>query len=130
MAAYDDLDVKRIFSVGILSIVVTAVTALAVQVVYYHLVQVQTAETAAASDYTRQNAILKQQRDEIATYDVDQQTGNIIIPIDKAIELMVGESASESPSDDSQANEDQHNEDQHSEDQHSDKQEAEASEET
>jgi hypothetical protein len=125
MAAYDDLDVKRIFSVGILSIVVTAVTALAVQVVYYHLVQVQTAETAAASDYTRQNAILKQQRDEIATYDVDQQTGNIIIPIDKAIELMVGESASESPSDDGQANEDQH-----SEDQHSDKQEAEASEET
>ena len=120
MAAYDDLDVKRIFSVGILSIVVTAVTALAVQVVYYHLVQVQTAETAAASDYTRQNAILKQQQDEIATYDVDQQTGNIIIPIDKAIELMVGDRGSKSPSDDSQA----------SEDQHSDEQEAEASEET
>ena len=130
MAAYDDLDVKRIFSVGILSIVVTAVTALAVQVVYYHLVQVQTAETAAASNYTRQNAILKQQRDEIATYDVDQQTGNIIIPIDKAIELMVGESGSKSPSDDSQASGDQHSGDQHSEDQHSDEQETAASEET
>ena len=32
MAAYDDLDVKRIFVVGISSVVVTAVTALAVQV--------------------------------------------------------------------------------------------------
>jgi hypothetical protein len=41
MAAYDDLDVKRIFVVGIASVVVTAVTALAVQVVYYTMAQQQ-----------------------------------------------------------------------------------------
>ncbi len=105
MAAYDDLDVKRIFSVGILSIAVTAVTALAVQVVYYWMVQIQSAETAAASDYRRQNTILQEQQNEIARYDVDTQTGNIIIPIDKAIELMVGKQQPESPSDDSQVNE-------------------------
>ena len=96
MAAYDDLDVKRIFSVGILSIMVTAVTALAVQVVYYYMVQIQTAETAAASDYTRQNRILKQQQEEISSYGVDPQSGNIVIPIDKAIELMVGDKQSTS----------------------------------
>ncbi len=45
MAAYDDLDVKRIFIVGIASVVVTAVTALAVQVLYYSLSEWQNAET-------------------------------------------------------------------------------------
>ena len=89
MAAYDDLNVKRIFNVGILSIVVTAVTALAVQLVYYWMVQWQQAETDAASDYRRQNSILAEQQAEISTYGVDEQTGNIIIPIDKAIDLMV-----------------------------------------
>ena len=44
MASYDDLDTKSIFTVGILSIVVTAVTALAVQVVYYSLEQSQLAK--------------------------------------------------------------------------------------
>ena len=43
MAAYDDLNVKRIFTVGIGSILVTLVTALAVQVLYYWLVQWQDA---------------------------------------------------------------------------------------
>ncbi len=91
MAAYDDLNIKRIFNVGILSIVVTAVTALAVQVLYYSLVQWQESETRAASNYERQNRILAEQKQQISTYGVDELTGNITIPIDKAIELMVGE---------------------------------------
>lgn len=111
MAAYDDLDVKRIFSVGILSCVVTAVTALAVSVVYYWLVQVQSAETAAASNYQRQNRILREQQEEIATYGVDPETGNIIIPIDVAIERMVGAEQSDSPSKERQVSEDRASED-------------------
>lgn len=92
MAAYDDLDVKRIFAVGIFSIVITAVTALAVQVLYFALVQWQDSETKAASNYTRQNLILNEQQAEISTYGVDSETGNIVIPIDEAIRLMVSES--------------------------------------
>lgn len=91
MAAYDDLNVKRIFVVGIASVVVTAVTALAVQVVYYSMAQWQQSETQAASNYTRQNEILQQQREQISMYGVDEATGNIVIPVEKAIELMVGE---------------------------------------
>ena len=91
MAAYDDLNVKRILNVGILSIVATAVTALAVQVLYFSLVQWQEAETREASNYQRQNRILTQQQEQISTYGVDELIGNITIPIDKAIELMVGE---------------------------------------
>ncbi len=107
MAAYDDLNVKRILSVGILSVVVTAVTALAVQVIYYWMVQVQTAETAEASDYTRQNTILEQQQSEIATYGVDPQTGNIMIPIDQAIKHLIAGDKTDSTAEDRQASEDQ-----------------------
>lgn len=98
MAAYDDLDVKRIFVVGISSVVVTAVTALAVQVLYYSLVQWQDAETAAESNYQRQNQILMEQTQQISNYGVDPETGKIVIPIDKAIELMVGEKSGKSSS--------------------------------
>ena len=89
MAAYDDLNVKRIFVVGIASVVVTAVTALAVQVLYYSMAQWQQSETQAASNYTRQNEILQQQRDQISVYGVDEATGNIVIPVEKAIERML-----------------------------------------
>ncbi len=103
MAAYDDLNVKRIFVVGIASVVVTAVTALAVQVLYYSLVQWQQSETSAASDYRRQNRILEEQSQTISSYGVDEETGNIRIPIDKAIELIVSEKGkSPQPSDSTQ----------------------------
>ena len=97
MAAYDDLNVKRIFVVGVASVVVTAVTALAVQVVYYTMAQWQDEETKAASNYIRQDRILEEQQQEISTYGVDPETGNIIIPIDRAIELFVNEKAKDSP---------------------------------
>jgi cell division protein FtsX len=93
MADYDDLNVKRIFNVGILSVVVTAITALAVQVLYFGLLQWQETETREASNYERQNRILDEQKQQISTYGVDEQTGNITIPINKAIELVVGENS-------------------------------------
>ncbi len=92
MAAYDDLDVKRIFAVGVFSVVVTAVTALAVQVLYFALVRWQEVDTQKASNYDRQNNILKEQEVEISSYRIDGETGNIAIPVDAAIEMMVGDS--------------------------------------
>ena len=91
MAAYDDLNTKRIFNVGVASVVITAVTALAVQVVYYWMAQIQNAETSEASDYRRQNMILEEQAAEISNYGVDKLTGNIIIPVEKAMETMANE---------------------------------------
>jgi sortase (surface protein transpeptidase) len=89
MAAYDDLNVKRIFVVGIASVVVTAVTALAVQVLYYSMAQWQQSETQAASNYARQNEILRQQQEQVSVYGVDEATGNIVIPVERAIEEMI-----------------------------------------
>jgi hypothetical protein len=99
MAAYDDLNVKRIFTVGVFSIAVTAVTALGAEVLYYRLVQWQEAETRAASDYRRQNRILREQTEQISTYGVDPNSGNIIIPIEKAMELYVAEQKANSATD-------------------------------
>ena len=95
MAAYDDLDVKRIFVVGIASVVVTAVTALSVQVVYYAMAQQQKTETAAASNYARQLSILKEQKDEISTYGVDELTGKLVIPVDDAIEIIASQAGTD-----------------------------------
>ncbi len=102
MAAYDDLNGTRIFTVGIISVVVTAVTALAVQVLYYSMVRWQQADTAAQSDYRRQNVILTDQLDQISNYGVDPATGNVTIPVTDAIELMVKEK-SKPQSDDSKS---------------------------
>jgi flagellar basal body-associated protein FliL len=101
MAAYDDLDVKRIFAVGFLSIFVLAVTALAVQVLYFAMLQTQQAETSSESDYRRQNAILAEQAAEISSYGVNPDTGNVVIPIDQAIELMVKENKKDEKKSDS-----------------------------
>lgn len=93
MAAYDDLNVKRIFIVGIASIVVTAVTALAVQVLYYYLEDVQLARTSENSSYTRQNNALKAQTEDISKPEgVDTETGNLVIPIESAMSVIISES--------------------------------------
>lgn len=98
MANYDDLDDKRIFAVGILSVVVLAVTALAVQVLYYWMVRVQEESTAAKSSYRRENAALAVQSEQISSFGVDPNTAEITIPIDQAIEQLVKQRSSNSDS--------------------------------
>ncbi len=93
MASYDDLNAKRIFTVGIISIVVTAVTALAVQVLYYAMKQNQDVRTAEQSDYRRQNQILDDQTSQISQFGVDPDSGRITIPIADAMKLMVKDKA-------------------------------------
>ena len=92
MAQYDDLNVSRIFTVGVISVVVTAVTALAVQVFYFSISQWHLEAKGAMGSYQRQNEVLNQQAERISVYGVDEETGKITIPIDKAMELVVAES--------------------------------------
>ncbi|MGB1708811.1 MAG: hypothetical protein ACPHF4_13355 [Rubripirellula sp.] len=100
MAAYDDLNVKRIFIVGIASVVVTAVTALAVQVLYYYLDDMQKARTSENSSYTRQNNALISQIAEITEpQGVNAETGNLTIPIENAMSIIISESEAREKSD-------------------------------
>lgn len=91
MAAYDDLNVKGIFIASVISVAVLIVTALAVQVISYSMLEWQSEEKRAQSDYGRQNRILSEQRESISSYGVDADTGNIVIPIDQAIEFIAKE---------------------------------------
>lgn len=88
MAAYDDLDNKRIFAISIGSIVVVAVSALAVNVLYYWMVRMVEDDTAAMSTYDRQNRILVRQTEEIENFGVDSE-GRIQVPIEQAIRAVV-----------------------------------------
>ena len=92
MAQYDDLDAPRIATIGIISVVVTAVTALAVQVMFYALAEWQDAAKSAQSEYRRENQVLSQQTQKISQYGVDETTGRVTIPINQAMELIVSES--------------------------------------
>ncbi len=91
MAQYDDLNAPRIATVGVISIVVVAVTALAVQVMYYALAEWQATAKSAQSEYRRENMALVEQKEQISTYGVDAATGRVTIPIDKAMEMVVSE---------------------------------------
>lgn len=91
MAKYDDLNNKQIFTIGIGSVVVTAVTILAVLYVYYLLVDAHQAQLQAESSYRRQNTILTQQAQEVSVYGADPTTGNVTIPVEKAMEMMIAD---------------------------------------
>ncbi len=94
MANSDDLDTKQIFIIGISSVVVTVVTILAVLYVYYLLVAGHESKLQAESNYNRQNTILKEQIESVSQYGADPLTGNVTIPIEKAMELVAKEAAS------------------------------------
>ena len=94
MAAYDDLNNKRIFGVAILSVIVVVATALAVQVLYYWMVRLQHDQTAAQSSYARSNEVLAEQTAEIERYGVDPGTAKLTLPIDQAIQRVVRERSS------------------------------------
>ncbi len=91
MAQYDDLNSTKISTVGVISVVVLAVTALAVQVIFYALADWQDVAKSEQSNYRRENLTLIEQKQEISAYGVDPQTGNITIPIEKAMEMVVNE---------------------------------------
>ncbi|MEL6109999.1 MAG: hypothetical protein AAFU85_28640 [Planctomycetota bacterium] len=84
-AKYDDLDTRQIFVIGISSIVVTLVTILAVQYVYFVLVNGHESKLQAQSSYSRQNKILDEQFQSVSGYGADPSTGNITIPITEAM---------------------------------------------
>ncbi len=100
MAKYDDLDTKQIFIIGIASVVVTVVTIMAVQYVYYLLVSGHEVQLAKDSNYRRQNQFLADQSERISQYGADPDTGNVTIPIQKAMELVAKQSDTDQQSED------------------------------
>lgn len=95
MAAYDDLNVKRIAVISVISILVTAVTVLAVQILYFAMADIVDERKVKSATYSRQNAVLAEQSDEISRYGVDPETGNVIVPVEDAMKKMAENAASQ-----------------------------------
>jgi hypothetical protein len=91
MAHYDDLDNKQIFMVGAVSAVLTLVTILAVQVLYYAMVRRHVTAQDVEAEFLESRQIVAAQRDRLNQYGRHPQTGNLLIPIDRAISLVVEE---------------------------------------
>jgi hypothetical protein len=103
MAQYDDLPIKRIVVVGLLSIAVTFITVLGVQVLYFGMQGYVDQRKFAESTYRDSLEVLDVQTRRISRYDIDEETGRITIPVDKAMKAMVAE-ASKKKNNDNESN--------------------------
>ncbi len=91
MAAYDDINGKRLATVSVISIVVTAVTILAVQVIYFAMADMVDSEKIRNAVYTRSNHALEQQSKGLTQYGVNPENGNITVPVEETMKKMAAE---------------------------------------
>jgi hypothetical protein len=91
MAQYDDLPIKRIVVVGLLSIAVTFITILGVQVLYFGMQGYVDQRKFAESTYRDSLEALDVQTSRISRYGVDEESGRITIPVDAAMRAMVAD---------------------------------------
>lgn len=93
MAQYDDLPIKRITVVGLLSIAITFITVLGVQVLYFGMQSYVDDAKMASSTYADSIAALESQSAKLDGYGVDDQTGNITIPVKDAMKKVIASSS-------------------------------------
>lgn len=96
MASYDDLNGKKLALVSIFSIVMVAVAVLAVQVVFFAMAEYVDSKKIEQATYTRSLHSLAQQAEEVGSYGVDPDTGNITIPVEEVMKKMASEAINES----------------------------------
>lgn len=96
MAQYDDLNTKQIWIVGAISAVLTGITILAVQVLFYAMQGSHDASMSSA-EYTSSVEAIDAQLREIDSYGYNEETKAYEIPINKAMDKMIQSSKEESP---------------------------------
>lgn len=89
MAQYDDLPIQRITVISIVSIAVTVVTILAVQVLYYGMQNYVNATKSASGRYTDSDEFLEGQRASISRFGVNDADARFVIPIEQAMKDVV-----------------------------------------
>jgi len=89
MAQYDDLPIQRITVVSIVSIAVTVVTILAVQVLYFGMQNYVSSGKSALGRYTESDDFLDGQRTSISRYGVNAADARFVIPIEQAMKDVV-----------------------------------------
>jgi hypothetical protein len=92
MAQYDDLNTRQIWIVGIISAVLTAVTILAVQVLYFALLNWHDEAKLADAEYFQSISHIQQQERGMQIYGRNAESGAYEIPISVAMELVADRS--------------------------------------
>ena len=93
MAQYDDLPIQRIIVVGLLSVAITIITVLGVQVLYFGLLGMVDSAKLANSTYRESIEVLSSQSKQISLFGVDESNGRITMPIDDAMKKMISSAA-------------------------------------
>ena len=106
MAAYDDLPIQRIVVVGLLSIAITIITVLGVQVLYFGMQNYVDEYKLASSTYREGREALDDQTRRISRIGVDEDRGRITIPVDQAMKKMAAAAAKSETNDNTQNTQD------------------------
>ncbi|SRR6056297_661322 len=91
MASYDDLNTRQIFTVAIISVALTFITILACQVIYYALAERQEEHKVQQGRYTEGNAVLEAQAKALQSYGVNEETGQVQVPVDVVMSALAEE---------------------------------------
>lgn len=94
MANYDDLNNRQIFTVAIISAVLTFITILACQVVYYALAERIAEQKLQEAQFFQGNSILTRQSDAISQYGVNEETGQVQIPVEMVMTRLADQHSS------------------------------------
>ena len=104
MERHNDLNTLKIAVVGLLGALVTVAIVLALQVLYYSAANQQFDRKVIQAPTTQSDTLLAEQAVKLTRYEwIDRQKNKVMIPIDRAMELVVKElsaTQSEEPSHD------------------------------
>ena len=92
MERHNDLNPVKIAWVGFLGALVTFVVILAMQVLYYSAVVQETEQKVVQSPTTQSDTMLAEQAVKLTRYEwIDREKQQVMIPIDRAMEVVVNE---------------------------------------
>lgn len=93
MARYDDLPIQRLTVISLVSIAVTVVSILAVQVLYFGMSRYVNEPRFEAGRYPESEEFLARQSRSIGQFAVNPQDGNYAIPVEQAMRKLARESS-------------------------------------
>ena len=92
MERHNDLNTVKIAVVGFLAALVTLAIILALQVLYYSAANEQLERKVIQAPTTQSDTLLAEQAVKLTRYDwIDREKKKVMIPIDRAMELVVKE---------------------------------------
>ena len=92
MERYNDLNTAKIAVVGFLGALITLAIVLALQVLYYSAASEQFERKVIQAPTTQSDTLVAEQAVKLTRYDwIDREKKKVMIPIDRAMELVVKE---------------------------------------